>query len=188
MAAPKNLSEQGATDEPVAGNGLLDRRLFFTQYFILAGAGSLPAVAGDSAAPLTSPEWMTRPGAPLSGYGSPSRQELGVVRTTLSTPLSPAIGASSKPLESLEGRITPNGLHFERHRSGVPDIDPAHHALKIHGDVERPLAFFVNDLLRYPMTSGFYSLECSGNGFLGLTEKPIDGTCGALNGLISCSE
>ena len=101
MAAPKNLSEQGATDEPVARNGLLDRRLFFTQYFIVAGAGSLPAVAGDSAAPLTSPEWMTRPGAPLSGYGSPSRQELGVVRTTLSTPPSPAIGASSTPLESL---------------------------------------------------------------------------------------
>ena len=70
----------------------------------------------------------------------------------------------------------------------MPDIDPANHALKIHGDVERPLAFSVNDLLRYPMTSGFYSLECSGNGFLNLTEKPIDGTCGALNGLISCSE
>ena len=188
MAAPKNPSEQALTTEPIAGNGLLDRRLFLTQSFILAGAGSLPAVAGDSTAPLTFPEWMTRPGAPLSGYGSPARQESGVVRTTLSTPLSPAIGASSTPLESLQGRITPNGLHFERHHSGIPDIDPAHHALKIHGDVARPLAFSMNDLLRYPMTSGFYFLECSGNGFLNLTEKPIDGTCGALNGLISCSE
>ena len=161
MAAPKNPSEQDATAEPVAGNGLLDRRLFLTQGFMLAGAGSLPAVAENNTTPLTFPEWMTRPGAPLSGYGSPSRQELGVVRTKLSTPLSLAIGASSTPLESLQGRITPNGLHFERHHSGVPDIDPALHALKIHGDVERPLAFSVNDLLRYPMTSGFYFLELS---------------------------
>ena len=28
MAAPKNLSEQDATTEPDAGNGLLDRRFF----------------------------------------------------------------------------------------------------------------------------------------------------------------
>ena len=155
MAGTKHPSEQALTTEPVAGNGLLDRRLFLTQSFILAGAGSLPAVAGDITAPFTFPEWLTRPGAPLSGYGSPARQESGVVRTTLSTPLSPAIGASSTPLESLQGRITPNGLHFERHHSGIPDIDPAHHALKIHGDVARPLAFSMNDLLRYPMTSGF---------------------------------
>ena len=76
---------------------------------------------------------------------------------------------------------------FERH-SGVPDIDPAEHYLKIHGLVTRALKFSVSDLLRYPMTSRFYFLECSGNGFLNLMEEPLDMSCGALNGLVSCSE
>ena len=174
--------------KPVAGNGLLDRRLFLTHSFALAGAGSLSALAAETSAPERFPEWMTRPGAPMSGYGSPSRQESGVARAVLSTPLSPTIGASSTPLESLQGRITPNGLHFERHHSGVPDIDPAEHFLKIHGLVGRPLKFSVSDLLRYPMTSRFYFLECSGNGFLNLMEEPLDMACGALNGLVSCSE
>ena len=172
----------------VAGNGLLDRRLFLTHSFALAGAGSLPAIAGEASELESFPDWMTRPGSPMSGYGSPSHQESNVVRATLSTPLSPTIGASSTPLESLQGRITPNGLHFERHHSGVPDIDPAEHYLKIHGLVTRALKFSVTDLLRYPMTSRFYFLECSGNGFLNLMEEPLDTTCGALNGLVSCSE
>jgi sulfane dehydrogenase subunit SoxC len=84
--------------------------------------------------------------------------------------------------------MTPNGLHFERHHSGVPDIDPAQHELKIHGAVRRPLKFSVDSLLRYPMTSKFYFLECSGNGFLNLLDNPLDASCGTLNGLVSCSE
>ena len=185
---PEKPSLHGLDAKPVAGNGLLDRRLFLTHGFALAGAGSLSILAEGASGPNSFPDWMTRPGAPMSGYGSPSHRESGVARTTLSTPLSPTIGASSTPLEALQGRITPNGLHFERHHSGVPDIDPAKHYLKIHGLVDRALKFSVSDLLRYPMTSRFYFLECSGNGFLNLMDEPLDMTCGALNGLISCSE
>ena len=122
----------------------------------------------------------------MSGYGR--RPIKNLTSCARCRRLSPTIGASSTPLESLQGRITPNGLHFERHHSGVPDIDPAEHYLKIHGLVTRALKFSVSDLLRYPMTSRFYFLECSGNGFLNLMEEPLDMACGALNGLVSCSE
>jgi hypothetical protein len=57
------------------------------------------------------------------------------------------------PLHQLQGTITPNGLHFERHHSGVPDIDPAQPELLIHGLVRRPLKFSVAALLRYPTVS-----------------------------------
>ena len=72
-------------------------------------------------------------------------------------------GASRTPLEMLEGTLTPSGLHFERHHSGVPDIDPATHRVLIHGMVKRPLTFTVDALSRYPMVSRVHFLECSGN-------------------------
>src|ERR687888_471429 len=43
--------------------------------------------------------------------------------------------------------LTPSGLHFERHHSGVPDIDPAQHRLLIHGLVRRPLVFGMDAML-----------------------------------------
>src|SRR5437870_4843511 len=36
----------------------------------------------------------------------------------------PAGAASRTPLQDLHGMITPSDLHFERHHSGVPAIDP----------------------------------------------------------------
>ena len=183
-------TQSGPASHPatVAGSGLLDRRLFLTQSFALAGAGMASAQAAAETSPIAFPEWMTRPGAPLSGYGTPAQHESAVARSPMSSPLSTTIGASTTPLESLQGRMTPNGLHFERHHSGVPNIDPAQHELKIHGAVRRPLKFSVDSLLRYPMTSKFYFLECSGNGFLNLLDNPLDASCGTLNGLVSCSE
>ena len=107
---------------------------------------------------------MQFPGAPLSGYGSPAKYERTVMRTNIqSLPGTTGSGASRTPLEALDGMITPSGLHFERHHSGVPDIDPAQHRLLIHGLVQRPLLFTVEALLRYPMVSHVYFLECSGS-------------------------
>jgi hypothetical protein len=45
---------------------------------------------------------------------------------------------SFSPLQDLPGIITSNGLFFERHHAGRPDIDPAQHKLMIHGLDERP--------------------------------------------------
>ncbi len=128
--------------EPVAGNGLLDRRFFLKQGIALLGAGGVAAVSAttaDAADPPNMPPWMQFPGAPMSGYGSPARYESKVIRSLIqSKPGTTGSGASRTPLEALDGMITPSGLHFERHHSGVPEIDPDTHRVLIHGLVERP--------------------------------------------------
>jgi sulfane dehydrogenase subunit SoxC len=119
--------------EPVAGNGLLDRRVLLKQGIALLGAGGLAAVStlpAHAADPLHLPPWMQFPGAGMSGYGSPAKYESQVIRTLIqSRPGTTGSGASRTPLEALDGMITPSGLHFERHYSGVPDIDPDAHRL-----------------------------------------------------------
>ncbi len=103
------------------------------------------------------PDDPTRvPGVPPSELGE---------RSPFETPKRlPAFGAiSGTPLQDLHGTLTPADLHFERHHAGVPAIDPARHSLLIHGMVERPLKFTLQDLLRFPATSRIAFLECSGN-------------------------
>ena len=71
--------------------------------------------------------------------------------------------SSRTPLQDLYGTITPADLHFERHHGGVPAIDPSKYELLIHGMVERPTIFKLNDLKRFPSLSRIFFLECSGN-------------------------
>src|SRR5262245_4601338 len=119
---------------------------------------------GHAVEPPEIPPSMKVPGAGMGEYGSPAKYESKVTRTLIrSQPGTTGSGASRTPLESLEGMITPSGLHFERHHGGVPDIDPAQHRLLVHGLVKRPLIFTVDALLRYPMVSRIHFLECSGN-------------------------
>lgn len=72
---------------------------------------------------------------------------------------------SLTPLERLEGSITPADLHFERHHAGVPRIDPSRHELLMHGLVERPLAWSIQELRRFPSVTRTCFIECSGNYF-----------------------
>ena len=192
MAKRRRPTPHPVPAKPAAGNELLDRRLFLTQGMALLGAGSLAAGAltpASAAEPPDLPPWMHAPGAPLSGYGSPSKYESTVTRTNLqSQPGTTGSGGSRTPLEALNGMITPSGLHFERHHSGVPDIDPAKHRLLIHGLVQRPLIFTVDALLRYPMVSRLYFLECSGNSRPMYGATPPALTCGQVHGMVSCSE
>src|SRR5512138_17270 len=123
-----------------AGNGLLDRRAFLTTSAGALSAGAFMAFApveAGAAGPPETPAEMKVAGAPLSAYGSPATFEREVTRTLIrSQPGTTGSGASRTPLEALEGTITPSGLHFERHHSGVPDIDPEQHRLLIHGMVK----------------------------------------------------
>lgn len=91
------------------------------------------------------------------------------------------------PLAAGMGIVTPSGLHFERHHAGTPTIDPAKHKLLVHGMVERPMTFSMEQLKRFPSVSRFYFIECSGNG---LTEwgKPTLKTVQGTHGLTSTSE
>ena len=158
---------------------------------LIATTGLLAAEAkhAEAVEPPEIPASMKGPGAGMGEYGSPAKYESKVTRTFIrSQPGTTGSGASRTPLESLEGMITPSGLHFERHHSGVPDIDPDQHRLLIHGMVKRPLIFTVDALLRYPMISRIHFLECSGNSGLLYQPAPPNLTAGQTHGLVSCSE
>jgi len=185
--------------QPVAGNGLLDRRLFlksglvFGTAVILAQAVSRAfAIDDDGKDPSTfnpaTPPWMHTPGAPFSIYGMPSRYEDSVVRFPTANRDVPGNGVSWTPLHKLEGTITPNGLHFERHHNGVPQIDPALHRLLVHGLVKNPSFFTIKNLLRYPLTSRICFVECGGNSNAGWNKAPVKAEAGYFHGLASCSE
>ncbi len=68
------------------------------------------------------------------------------------------------PLESSNGIVTPSALHFERHHGGIPNIDPATHTMVVHGLVNSPKKYTMEDLKRFPSVSKFHFIECSGNG------------------------
>ena len=96
-----------------------------------------------------------RPGRPPSELGARSPAEQP--RRT------PTATSSRTPLQDLHGTITPADLHFERHHAGVPAVDPRTYRLLVHGMVDRPMTFTLNDLKKFPATSRICFLECSGN-------------------------
>jgi sulfane dehydrogenase subunit SoxC len=174
--------------EPVAGNGLLHRRLFLSQGAALLGGGSLGLLSARPARGQEIPAWMRIPGVGLSGYGDRSPFESDVERLVFPVVGTTGAGSSRTPLERLQGTITPSALHFERHHAGIPEINPETHQLLIHGLVERPLVFSMEALHRYPMVSRIQFLECSGNSRPNLSATPATGTCGEIHGMVSCSE
>ena len=165
------------------------RRRFLTHSASVAGALAAGGVAANAAAQEV-PAWMKSPGTPMRAYGTPSSFEKAVQRPSASgyASVSPGTGASRTPHQSLEGTITPSGLHFERHHNGVPDIDPAKHELLIHGMVNRPLVFNLATLSRYPMISRTHFVECAGNSGANSGPKPPQITAGGIHGLASTSE
>lgn len=175
--------------ERVAGGGLLHRRTLLVGGAMLGGAAlARPGMAAEGA--LEVPDWMTKPGLPMSNYGLPSKFEAEVQRGVLQPygELAPGTGVSMTPLHLLEGTTTPNGLFFERHHNGVPEIDPSEHRLAIHGLVEQPLMFRMEDLVRYPQTTKTCFIECSGNSFFNAFAEPQQMPAGMIHGLVSQAE
>ncbi|MGA2292016.1 MAG: sulfite dehydrogenase [Bradyrhizobium sp.] len=143
--------------------------------------------AGADNLPPKIPEWMKTPGDAMGSqlYGTPSAFEKGVVKN-IPKNLPQYLSASGRtPLQELDGIITPNGLFYERHHAGVPTIDPAQHRLMLHGLVDKPLIFTMEDIRRFPSQSRIYFLECSGNP---VYTKPYGKTASDLVGLLSCAE
>jgi len=125
-------------------------------------------------------------GAPLRPYGERSPFERASRVSLRPGPLS-GTGSTETPLQDLYGIVTPSSLHYERHHSGVPTINPDKHEVLIHGLVERPLVFTMAELKRLPSVSRIHFLECSGNSASEYQGEP------GINpqqtaGLLSCSE
>ena len=69
------------------------------------------------------------------------------------------------PLQDSVGVITPSSLHYMGTTRGsfLPDIDPKEHRLMVHGLVDRPLTFTMEDLKRLPSVTRIHFIECAGN-------------------------
>jgi sulfane dehydrogenase subunit SoxC len=132
---------------------------------------------------------MTEQGGLVAGYGTPSPYEKTVIRRIRDKQPLPTVISTMTPLQDLTGTITPNGLHHARCHAGVPAIDPDKHTLLVHGLVDRPLVFGMNDIVRFPSVSRICFLECSGNSkfFKASLIKP-DWTAQDTHGQVSCAE
>jgi sulfane dehydrogenase subunit SoxC len=97
-------------------------------------------------------------------------------------------GSSLSPLHDLNGTITPSDLVFQRHHNGIPTIDPAKHTLTIHGLVDRPMVFTVEELKRFPSISRIHFLECSGNGRAAFKTPKPDMSAQQIDGMTSNCE
>jgi len=183
----KNKRPVPSEPEQAAGNGLLDRRLFLAGGAATIGNAAVPNTARATEA-LPVEQWMKMPGSPFTAYGQPSRYTSKVARIFASAPGTTGTGTSRTPHHMLDGTITPNGLHFERHHNGIPDIDPEAHRLLIHGLVKRPLIFTLDALMRYPMESRIAFIECAGNSALLYQKDPAPLGVQPIHGLLSCAE
>ena len=152
--------------------------------------GTVKAQSSGGNLPPHVPEWMQYQGQPYlnPAYGTPSPHEADVVRRSIAGFVTDTAVASWTPIHRLHGIITPNGLTFERHHGGVPEINPDEHRLTIHGLVDRPLIFTMEDLMRFPSVSELHFLECSGNSSTEFSEKSSRLSVQMSHGLLSCCE
>lgn len=170
-----------------------DRRRFLRNGAALASASvaSAAGIATARAQRLEIPPSEKEMGRIIEpeAYGLPSKFEASVKRRRTDVLVNKQNWSdwSMTPIQHQLGIVTPNGLFFERHHAGVPDINPDQHTLVIHGMVKQPLKFSMSDLMRYPAVSKFYFLECSGNGLTDWT-KAASTTVQQSHGLLSCAQ
>ena len=163
---------------------------------------TVPAVAGLAAGAIhsTASEAFGAEARPsveeLRAHGERSRfvtsERVGAIGLWPTT-LQPRDYGFRTPLQDVVGTVTPASLHYIlSHGFDPPDIDPAQHRLLIHGLVDRPLIFTVEELRRLPSVSRFHYVECHGNsavsGPTGPPRKAPSATVQETHGLTSCSE
>src|ERR1700691_5751180 len=152
-----------------------------------AGAGAEWAARGQSAKPEASPQPDAKD-SHVFGHGEPSR----FVKYGRGVRLSVDHITCYTPLQECAGIITQAGLHFvQQHSSHLPDIDPDQHRLTIHGMVDRPLSFTMEELTRVPSVYRIHSLECQENpsALIHAACTPIMGPpLQFVWGMTSCSE
>ncbi len=168
---------------------LLRRQLMRRGGAVLAGAAVTAGTA--RAAESDVPPWMLEQGEPVDErpYGVPSPFEKAVARRAHDKLPFPTSASVLTPLADLDGIVTPNGLHYIRSHAGTPAIDPARHRLLVHGMVDRPLSFGMDDLVRFPSVSRLHFLECSGNtSFYKVSMFKPNWTVQDTHGLLSCAE
>ena len=178
---------------------LPDRRRFLKNGAILAGlaAGALRTTGAEAAAaPADTPEIRPKD---LHSYGERSRFETSIRTGALGTwpqltspPDYHKDFGYRTPLQDSVGFITPPALHYiVSHGYDPPDIDPSAHRLLIHGMVDHPMIFSLEDLRRLPSVTRVHFVECNGNsaptGPTGEIRRSAKANAQDTHGLTSCS-
>src|SRR5258708_16751239 len=102
----------------------------------------------------------------LHAYGERSRFEMSVRTGSIGTWPTQTSGPDYRrdfgfrtPLQDSVGVVTPPALHYiVSHGFEPPDIDPREHRLLIHGMVDRPLIFSLEDLRGLPSVTRVHFL------------------------------
>jgi sulfane dehydrogenase subunit SoxC len=174
-----------------------DRREFLKGGAALAGGLTLGAVTpAIGQTPASGEIGQTPPAAgafikgkkELIAYGERSRFVTSVRIPHGDRPSPDAFGLVfhvATPLQDSVGVITPSSLHYVATTRGsfIPDIDPKEHQLMIHGMVDRPLTFTMEDLKRLPSVTRLHFIECAGN-----RSRPEKKTVQETHGMTSCAE
>src|ERR1700694_2858154 len=143
-----------------------NRRGFLKHGAALAGlaVGAVRPASGQTPVPEAHPKDIKE----LIAYGERSRFEKSIRVPVGNRPSPDSFGLTFHvlaPLQDSVGIITPSSLFYTATHRGafVPDIDPREHRLMIHGMVDRPLVFTMDELKRLPYVSRIHFVECLGN-------------------------
>ncbi len=166
-----------------------DRREFLQGGAALAGGLTLGA-AEPVLGQLPEPQTFIKGSDDLVAYGERSRfvTSVRIPHPPGSRPSPDDFGLVfhvAAPLQDSVGTITPSSLHFVGTTRGsyVPEIDPREHRFMIHGLVDRPLVFTMEDLKRLPSVTRPHFVECAGN-----RSRPQHKTVQETHGMTSCAE
>ncbi len=174
--------------EPTDDHKRASRRRFLAGAAGIVADAASPALANDKNLPPNVAGWTRQLGAGVTArpYGMPSKFEKDAIRRDVEwLTASRESSVSFTPLHKLDGIITPNGLCFERHHSGIAEIDPNDYRLILHGLVNKPLIFTLEDLKRMPRVNRIYFLECAANSGMEWKGAQLNG-CQYTHGMVHC--
>jgi sulfane dehydrogenase subunit SoxC len=171
------------------------RRAFLRAGLAAGGAGALGPLAAAAARagnpanqPPNVPDWSRHlgDGVAVRKYGTPSRHEAHVIRRDVEwLTASRESSVSFTPIHELDGIITPNGLCFERHHAGIAEVAREDYRLVVHGLVDRPLIFTLDDIKRMPRVNRAYFCECAANSGMEWRGAQLNG-CQYTHGMVHC--
>jgi len=164
-------------------NGKSSRRKFLKGGAAAAAASAIQSANGTAAA-----QTEKRSLKDEVAYGERSKYVNSVRVAVNERPAPDEFGLTFhvlSPLQDSVGIVTPSALHFVgTHRGAiVPDISPKDYRFLLHGMVDRPLEFTLDELKRFPSVSRLHFIECLGN-----KARPDHKTVQQTTGLTSCSE
>lgn len=194
---------------PTMNSKMSDRRGFLKKGATLAGlaAGAIPFASRKALASVTPGlvigeadlKYGVLPDEPtiedlLYGSGRSKYEKTIAIRSINS----PDGLRTLTPLQDSIGIITPSAFHYlVQGDTHIPNIDPQEHTLIIHGMVDRPTVFTMDDIKRLPSVSEVHWIECTGNSGLQwykallanrkMGRKDVSVIQG-VHGRVSCSE